>query len=121
MDQYPGLSSGFSQTCRACGRTFPQLTAFGNHLSSCTVKKRKLADALIVAQDVYRERKRQRLKNIEQKAAATEPSNSLLPSLSDSMLSNPIVCDFQFTFQLSRLWFTQFNLGFQCIYVTSCT
>jgi hypothetical protein len=101
MDQYPGLSSGFSQTCRGCGRTFPQLTAFSNHLSSCTVKKRKLGDALIVAQDAYKERKRQRLKNIEQKAA-TEPSNSLLPSLSDSILSNPIVCDFSVDFPVNH-------------------
>jgi len=95
MDLYSELEiDSFSQTCRCCGRTFAQLTAFSNHLGSCALKKRKLANALLVAQGAYRERKRQRLSNNEKQATGMEASDPLFQHLSGSMLPGASVCDF---------------------------
>ena len=54
-------TSGFNQICKGCGRTFAQLTAFSNHSTSCAPTKKRLANALLTAQELYRERKKRRL------------------------------------------------------------
>lgn len=53
--------NGFNQICRGCGRTFAHLTGFSNHFASCGPKKKRLANALLSAQELYREKKRRRL------------------------------------------------------------
>jgi hypothetical protein len=53
--------NGFNQTCRGCGRAFAQPTAFSNHSSSCAPTKKRLANALVTAQELYREKKKRRL------------------------------------------------------------
>jgi hypothetical protein len=83
MDQYdPAFGmNGFSQTCSGCRRTCAHLTAFSNHLASCTQRKRKLADALVMVQGVYREKKRKLLENVERATGIEPPSNPLLSGL----------------------------------------
>jgi hypothetical protein len=95
MDQYPGMEmGGFTQTCRSCRRTFAHLTAFGNHLANCVQKKRKLANALAVAQHTYKERKRQRLENSAKMATEIEPSNLSPTHISSPTLPGTSVRDF---------------------------
>jgi hypothetical protein len=72
--------NGFSQICSGCRRTFAHLTAFSNHLASCTQRKRKLADALVMVQGAYREKKRKHLENVERATGIEPPSNPLLSS-----------------------------------------
>jgi hypothetical protein len=62
MNQYSDLGiHSFDQTCKGCGRTFAHSTAFGNHSASCVPKKKRLANALLAAQELYRDKKRRRL------------------------------------------------------------
>lgn len=60
QDSELGINS-FDQTCRGCGRTFAHSTAFGNHSASCVPKKKRLENALLAAQELYRDKKRRRL------------------------------------------------------------
>jgi hypothetical protein len=97
MNHSPELEI-FSQMCRGCGRTFPQTTAFSNHVARCPLKKRKLANALAIAQDSYREKKRQRLQNSEKRVTDVEHSDSSFstltkPTVSDSLAAFMHDCD----------------------------
>lgn len=49
----------FHKTC-ACDRTFTQLNAYTHHLRSCRTSKKRLADVLSEAQEVWQQRKRPR-------------------------------------------------------------
>lgn len=43
--------------CGACSRSFAQPNAYSNHIRSCRVQKKRTANALETAQDIYRNKK----------------------------------------------------------------
>jgi hypothetical protein len=49
--------SPFGRTC-SCGRTFPNLTALGNHLNACKKSRKRLSYALAKVKDLLASRKR---------------------------------------------------------------
>ena len=116
MDQYdPDIGmNGFSQACSGCRRTFAHLTAFSNHLASCTQRKRKLADALVMVQSAYREKKRKRLENVERTTGIEPPSNPLLSGLTLANATVTVrVCNLSAALYIAAY----LDLGFQCYYI----
>ena len=46
-----------SLICVACGRSFAQPNAYSNHIGSCRAQKKRMASALEVAKEKYRNKK----------------------------------------------------------------
>lgn len=76
--------SAFTQTCSGCGREFAYLNAFTTHSASCRPKKKRLAGALAIAQELYRQRKMRRVEEPLDGAQAVPPLSVRTTSLSNS-------------------------------------
>jgi hypothetical protein len=76
----PEGTGAFCQTC-ICGKSFSRPETYTHHTRNCTKTKKRLADALVKAKEVWRARKRSRLAVCasEQESAAFSQDVVLAP------------------------------------------
>lgn len=65
------MAREFAQVC-ICGRSFSDIAAFTKHNRDCRRGKKRLSDALLVAKEVYRNKRSRRLDGDEETLSASE-------------------------------------------------
>lgn len=100
-DELEVASDAFqSLTCAACGRIFAQPNAYSMHIGSCRFQKKRMASALGVAKEKYRNKKSRRDVTPVQLPPSEPPTNQ------SNTVTEPDV-----EVSISVFYFTKINLN----------